>query len=336
MLNWGIVSTGHIARRVAKILNPKQTQGMARMQAVFSRDIAKAKAFAREFDIPAAYDTLGAMLADPLVEAVYIANPHPAHYETALKAAAAGKQILCEKTLAMNLSQAEQMARAARENNVLLTEAFTYRACPRTRQLRELLQSGAIGQPVHLECAFFAQNENAPARLTEKNLGGGAMLDLGCYTLSMARMVAGVAEDKPFSEPEILAAHARFVPNGIDEHTGALLRFPCGMSASIACGVHAQYTAKLSVVGSTGRIEIEEPWQEKSIMRLIKGKEQHAQIFDSAQPDRFADLIAQMARCVEAGKIELPEMTPEDSLGNVAALDAWRAKIGLRYPEDDI
>ena len=336
MLHWGIVSTGGIAHRAAKALQSKDTAGLACAHAVYSRSMEKARQFAGEFGIAQAYDSLDAMLADPQVEAVYVANPHPFHCETVLKAAAAGKHILCEKTLAMNLSQAEKMVKAAKSNRILLTEAFTYRVCKRTRKLRELLQTKAVGKLQHLTCNFFFQSEKAPARLTEKELGGGAMLDLGCYAMSMARMVAGISEGKVYSEPQVLAGHAQFAANGIDDYACALLRFSNGMGASLACGIHAQRTLGLSIIGSEGRIEIDEPWFEQGVLRLIRGKNQHAEIFDysAAAPDRFADLFAHISRCVQEGRTELPEMTPEDSLGNVAALDAWRRKIGLFYAED--
>ncbi len=336
MLNWGIVSTGGIAHKVAQVLTPAHTQGMGKMQAVFSRSMRRASSFAKQYNIPSAYSQLDDMLADSAVQAVYIANPHPFHLETVLKAAEAKKHILCEKPLGMNRAQTEQMVKAARKHKVFLTEAFTYRTSAQTQKLRSLLLEGYIGRPLHMDCSLVTHLENPPLRLTEKNLGGGAILDLGCYTISMARMIGGLSSGGMYAEPEILAATSFFQKNGADEFSTAFLRFETGMTAALACGFRAQQTNRLSIIGTTGRIDIENPWFSRERLRIMRAKTNAEEIFDFSKDttERFGMLFARIGQCVAEGRLELQETTWKDSLGNASALDAWRAAVGLRYEAD--
>ena len=185
-LRWGILGCGRIARALAKAMQATPT---AQLVAITSRSQERADAFASEFDVPRSHGSYEAVLANPEVEAVYIATVHPEHAEWAIKAAEAGKHILCEKPVTMNLGEAEQVIAAAEANKVFFMEAFMYRWHPQFAKVVEILQSGMLGELRLIESHFCFHPEYKPTdRLFNKGLGGGAILDIGCYPMSMARL----------------------------------------------------------------------------------------------------------------------------------------------------
>lgn len=336
MLRWGIIGTGGIAHRFAQSLGVPEAASCGRVRAVLSRTQAGAAAFAKEFSLPRAYDRMEDLLADKEVDAVYVATPHPMHAEAVQAAARTKKHILCEKPMAMNAAQTRDCVAAAKEAGVFLTEAFTYRVSAQTQKLRALMASGIVGEVRYIGCDFVFRSEKQPARLTEKHLGGGALLDLGCYAMSLARLTAGAAQKRAFAEPDVCAGRAQFAPNGIDTASTAFLQFAGGPYGYLSCGFAGIPSKRLSVLGSEGRIEMDEPFFSRGRIRVGLGKNPRELIFDftNDSAERFATLAARIDACVQDGKIELPEMTWADSLGNAAALDAWRAKIGLAYEAD--
>jgi predicted dehydrogenase len=192
-LAWGILGTGAIARTFASQL-PRSKTG--KLLAVASRSRETAEQFGNEFDIPHRHTSYDALLADDSVRAVYIATPHPFHAEWAIRAAQARKHILCEKPLGLNHAEAMAVVEAAHDNGVFLMEAFMYRCAPQTRKLVELLRERVIGDVriIHATFGFHWPVEfNTESRLTNHALGGGGILDVGCYPMSIARLVAGVA-----------------------------------------------------------------------------------------------------------------------------------------------
>ena len=336
-LRWGILSTGRIAGVFARGLAESRT---GRLVAVGSRSAESAARFAAEHDVaPArAHSTYEALLADPEVEAVYIATPHPQHVEWAVKAAEAGKHILCEKPAALNHAEAMVMIQAARRAGVLFMEAFMYRCHPQTAKLAELIRSGVIGQVRFVQTAFgFRSGFNPDSRLWNNALGGGGILDVGCYAMSLARLVAGAANGQPFADPVDVQGAGQLHPEtGVDVVATASLRFPDGTIAQLSTAIGAQIDNTARIVGDEGRIEIPHPW----IITKSGGEQQilvHRR--DAAEPEIHptsagnlyaleADAVADALR---SGAREAPAMTPDDTLGNLLALDRWRAAIGLHY-----
>src|SRR5687768_12188164 len=200
-LRWGILSTGRIAGVFARGLKESKT---GTLLAVGSRSKASADKFGTEFGIDAAHRhaSYEALLADKDVEAVYIAPPHTAHAEWAIKAAEAGKHMICEKPLTINAAETMAVIEACRRNKVFLMEAFMYRAHPMTVDLVKVIRDGAIGEVRFIQAAFsFQSGWNPEGRLLNPLLGGGGILDVGCYPVSFARLVAGAAAGKPFLNP---------------------------------------------------------------------------------------------------------------------------------------
>ena len=213
-LSWGILGTGRIAGVFAQQLSQSKT---GKLIAVGSRTQASADKFVAEYHVPRGHDTYGALLADSQVQAVYIATPHTLHAEWCIHAAEAGKHILCEKPLTLNHTEAISVVEAARKHNVFLMEAFMYRCHPQTAKLVELLREKVIGEVRIIHASFgFHRDFNPQVRLFKNALGGGGILDVGCYTVSMSRLVAGIATGKSFADPLEVHGCAHFAPTGVD------------------------------------------------------------------------------------------------------------------------
>ncbi len=238
-LQWGIIGTGAIARTFARGL---AVSAHGTLVAVGSRTQAAAESFGDALGAPYRYGTYDALLADPRVEAVYIATPHPMHAQWAVRAAEAGKHILCEKPLTLNHAEAMAVTEAARAHHIFLMEAFMYRCHPQTAALIELIRSGAIGDVRLIQASFgFTTTPDPTRRLFNHALGGGGILDVGCYPVSMARLIAGVATGQAFADPLEVKGTAQIgAVSRVDEYAVAVARFPGGILAELATGVQVR------------------------------------------------------------------------------------------------
>src|SRR6267154_434370 len=319
-LSWGILGTGRIAGIFAKQLSQSKTGKLA---AVGSRSQANADRFAAEYGVPSRYGDYDALLTDPQVQVVYISTPHSLHAEWCLKAAAAGKHILCEKPLTLNHAEALAAVEAARKHDVFLMEAFMYRCHPQTAKLVELLREKVIGEVRVIHVSFgFHRDFNPEVRLFKNALGGGGILDVGCYTVSMSRLVAGVATGKPFAEPVEVKCCAHFAPSGVDTWATASLKFPGDILAALTTSVEVQPRNTLHIYGSQGSIFVPAPWaqiHDGTTTKLFverKGEPQQEIIVELAQP-AYAIEADHVAAHIE--RRQAPAMSWDDSLGNMQA-----------------
>lgn len=227
-IRWGILSTGHIAGVFAQGVAQSKTGSL---EGVGSRSFKSAIQFARKHKISKAYENYDALLRDPGIDAVYIATPHPFHAEWTLKAARAGKHILCEKPLAMNFPEARKVIQEVRRCGVFLMEAFLFRCHPQTEKLVELIRKKIIGEVRLIQAAFcFERPLDLKDRLFNRKLGGGAILDVGCYPVAMARLLAGRALGKSFADPlEVKGIAVAGTKSRVDEIALASLKFPGGI-----------------------------------------------------------------------------------------------------------
>lgn len=349
MLNWGIMGAGGIARVFCNAMRFSRT---GRVIAVASQTPGKAAAFANDFGVEKQYESYEALLADASVEAVYIANIHPQHKEWVIKAAEAGKHILVEKPIGMNYDEAAAMIDAARRHDVFLMEAFMYRCSPQTEKLAELVRSGAIGPVRMIRSVFSFQASFDPTRRSfAREMGGGGILDVGCYPASMARLIAGAAADQPFLDPSEVKGCGVLGPSGVDHYTAATLKFENDIVAEIITGIALRLPVETSIYGDAGVISVPNPWLPSSPCRTArqplpldttfpattlkvhvyaKGEPEEVVI----QPDR--DLFTYEADMVAAhiAQRQAPAMSWDDTLGNMQTLDRWRQQIGLVYPQD--
>ncbi|MGH7143995.1 MAG: aldo/keto reductase [Planctomycetota bacterium] len=335
-IRWGILTTGNIAKKFAGGASRAKS---AVLTAVGSRDLAKAQAFAKEFNIPTAHGSYEALLADKNVDAVYIATPHPLHAEWAIKAADAGKHILCEKPITLNHADTMTVIEAARRNNVFLMEAFMYRCNPQTKKLVELVREKAIGEVRMIRASFsFHAGFNADSRLFANKLGGGGIMDVGCYPVSVARLIAGVALGKPFADPIDVKAIGVLGKSNVDEYTAALLKFPGDILAQVSTGVALNQESVVTVYGTTGRIEVPQPWfctgREGGSSKIIVHKygEKAPQEIEVSTDQWLYEIEANtVAEFLADRQAASPAMSWDDTLGNMRTLDQWREQIGLVY-----
>jgi predicted dehydrogenase/aryl-alcohol dehydrogenase-like predicted oxidoreductase len=330
-LNWGVIGPGRIARAFAGQLSQSRT---GRLVAVGSRDAERAAAFVAGFGPARAHDSYQKVLADPEVEAVYIATPHPAHPEWVIRAAEAGKHILCEKPLAVTWAHAMAAIEAARRHDVFLMEAYMYRCHPQIDTLRTLIQDGAIGTIHQIQASFaFATQRNPTGRLFAPELAGGGILDVGGYPVSAARLVAGAARGLPFADPRSVTGVGTIGETGVDEWAIATLDFGDGLTAQVASGVLLSAENTVRVFGSKGFLEIPDPWLppagEPGRVIVHRVGEEPLEVTTPATPQYAAEADAVAEHLTDR---QAPQMSWADSLGNASTLDAWRAAIGLEYP----
>jgi D-xylose 1-dehydrogenase (NADP+, D-xylono-1,5-lactone-forming) len=248
-VKWGIVSTADINR---KVIPGAHASGKVELLAVASRDQARADAYAREWEIPRAYGSYEAILADPDVEAVYISLPNTLHVEWSLKALEAGKHVLCEKPFTRHPEEVAAAFDVAESAGRLLSEAFMYRHNPQTKKLVELVSEGAIGELRLVRSAFSYSLYDTDNIRLRTDVDGGALMDVGCYCVSGSRLLAG----------EPLAAHgeAWFGPSGTDWVFGGLMRFENDVLATFDCGTALPNRDELEAIGSEGSLFLDDPW----------------------------------------------------------------------------
>jgi predicted dehydrogenase len=336
-LNWGILTTGWIARKFVTDLMQSRT---GRLVAVGARRLADAEKFARDFGGVRAHGSYDALLADPEVQAVYIGTPHPLHVEWAVKAAAAGKHILCEKPLTLNLAETQRIIAAAREHGVLLMEAYMYRCHPQTLKLVELVRDGAIGEIRLIRAAFSVRRDFDPEhRMFKRELGGGAILDLGCYPVSFSRLIAGAAIGRPFADPVEFEATGRVHPQAqTDEYAAAVVKYPGDILAELSCGSTIVQDMSARIYGTKGWLDVPSPFtpglegrDEKILLHRDGAARPEEIIVPGGGMGLYAYEADAVAGALARGEREVAEMSWADTIGNMTTLDAWRAAAGVHY-----
>ncbi|MCB2223956.1 MAG: Gfo/Idh/MocA family oxidoreductase [Actinobacteria bacterium] len=251
-LRWGVLSTATIG--VQKVIPAIQSASECEVIAIASRDLERARSAASLLGIPRPYGTYQELLSDDDVDAVYIPLPNDAHAEWTIRAAEAGKHVLCEKPLALSAAQAREMALACAGAGVKLAEAFMYRQHPTWVEAVRLVRSGAIGELQAVQ-SFFSYYNDDPADIRNRvERGGGAIMDIGCYCINLSRMLFD-------AEPTRIEALVHRDPvMGIDITSSVLLEFPGGGRSDFTCSIRAEPDQRVHIVGSSGRIEIEIPF----------------------------------------------------------------------------
>jgi D-xylose 1-dehydrogenase (NADP+, D-xylono-1,5-lactone-forming) len=248
-VKWGIVSTADINR---KVIPGAHASDKVDLIAVASRDQARADAYAREWEIPRAYGTYEAMLADPDVEAVYISLPNTMHCEWSIMALEAGKHVLCEKPLSRHPAEVAEAFDTAERTGLLLSEAFMWRHNPQTKRVKHLVDEGAIGELRLIRSAFSYSLYDTDNIRLRTDVEGGALMDVGCYNVSGSRLFGG----------EALTAYGQawYGPSGTDWVFGGMLRFPNDVIALFDCGTALPNRDELEAIGSDGSLFLDDPW----------------------------------------------------------------------------
>lgn len=323
-VRWGIIGTGAIAKKFAAAL---QLLPDAKLIAIGSRTKEKAEEFGKEHNVPHRHGSYDALVSDPEVHAVYVATPNSAHKENTLAALAAGKPVLLEKPFTINAAEAETVIDAARSKKLLLMEAMWTRWLPLYVKLRELLAQRVIGDVrfVRGDFGFNARPDSNP-RLFEPALGGGALLDIGVYPISLASMICG--------PPSHAAGIAQLGTTGVDELCAITLTHPQGQLAAVWCSIRLNTALEAELIGTGGRIKIHSPAWRASEMTLFRdGTEPELEPlkfpFDG---NGYQFEAVEFMNCIRSGKLESAVMPLSESLSIMKTLDVLRAQWGVKYP----
>jgi predicted dehydrogenase len=336
-IRWGIAGTGMIARDFARDLALVED---AELVAVGSRAAASAEAFGTEFGVPRRHASYPALAADPDVDVVYVASPHTGHLAHTLLFLGAGKHVLCEKPLAVNAAQGRAMAAAASRAGRFLMEAVWSRFTPGYRALRSVLDGGEIGDVLLVEAEFGFRADFDPAhRLFNPDLAGGSVLDIGIYPVQFAHLLLGA--------PDAVAASGILGPTGVDEHVVAILRYAGGALAVATSSLRADLPGAARIVGTLGSVELPgSMWAPETVVvrppaaphRIggTQGEPAPARTIDT--PLDGVGLHYQVRHVhdrLRAGHLDSDVMPLAESVRIAETLDAIRAAVGVRYPEDE-
>lgn len=322
-IRWGIAGTGGIAARFAEDLKLLPD---AELVAVGSRSRESADAFGTRFDITHRHVGYDALAADPDVDAVYVAVPHTGHCDVTLAAIGGGKAVLCEKPFALNAAQTERMISAARSAGTFLMEGMWVRFLPHFTLVREMLADGAIGQVRSVitdrgEC--LSKDPNHRVRAPE--LGGGALLDLGIYPVSLASMATGGLP------PERVDAVGRMTDTGVDAQTSMILSYPGGAHALVTTSLDARSANTASITGTEAAIVLTHAWARTCPVEVVRPDTTQITVLPH-EGNGLRHQAAEVGRRLRAGEIQSPVVPLDETLAVMRTLDRVREQIGLRYP----
>ena len=324
-VRWGILGTGKIARAFANAL--KDVPG-AVLAAVASRSLNKAQAFAQEFGgSAAAHGSYQELLDAAGIDLVYVATPHPQHADNALMALRAGKGVLVEKPFTMNLREAEQVVTLARSRRLFLMEAMWTRYLPAFDEVRRIIASGEIGAVRQVVADFgITPNAGPEHRIYNPELGGGALLDLGIYPLSIATALLGpVAEIK---------AQAALGETGVDVQTGFTLRHEGGGLSVCSCSFQARTPCELTVSGARGHVRMNTMFHRATSVTVSLEDGSTRTVDTPYLGNGYVHEVIEAQRCFNAGLLESPGMKLEETLALMGVMDEIRRQVGLAYESD--
>lgn len=320
IIRWGIMGPGKIARKFAGDLREvSQTE----LHGVASRDKGRAEAFGTEHNAVKAYGNYEALARDPNVDAVYIATPHALHHQYSLLCLSHGKAVLCEKPLAMNARQVEEMIAASKARKVLLMEAMWTAFLPHFQAAMQKVREGALGEIKSIEADFGFHSPYAPAaRLFNKQLGGGSLLDIGIYPLFLSLSMLGM--------PVSMEARASFFENGADSSCTMHLKYQNKAEARLHSTLLKETPTVAIIRGSTGTMTIHSRFHESSSFAIEKEGKMEKFTFTN-KGTGFVHEIEHFCHLLREGKAESPVMSFDKSRQLIDLMDAVREKIALQY-----
>ncbi|RFP29510.1 Gfo/Idh/MocA family protein [Duganella sp. BJB476] len=328
VIRWGILGTGKIAKAFAIAL--QDTPG-AKLAAVASRSVDSATTFGVEYVAERFHGSYQALADDPEVDVIYIGTPHPMHHENALMCLHGGKGVLVEKSFTMNRRQAEDIINLARQKKLFVMEAMWTRFMPAVVEAKRIVDSGEIGVPANVSADFgFTADVGPEHRLFAPELGGGALLDLGIYPLSMASFFLGPVTG--------VKAQAEMGATGVDVQTAFTLKHKDGGVSSCACSLRSRTPTELTISGTKGFVRLHDRFHntETITVTLVDGASRSERTVNLPRSGNgYTHEAQEVGRCIRAGLIESPVMPHEETLSIMGTLDDIRAQIGLKYTFDN-
>ncbi len=322
-MKWGILATGNIAKNFARTIRAMNDPD-ERIAAVGSRDVANAEAFADEFGIERAYGSYEELVSDPDVEVIYIATPNNMHYENTLLCLNAGKHVLCEKPFTTCAADAKKLYALAREKGLFLMEGFWIRFLPLYDKLREILDSGELGEIRHINVQYgFIANGARRRRKFLSELGGGALLDIGIYNLGFLYMLTG-------QSPKSFTNEVKMNEFGTDEYSVLQLVYPGGITAHSLQVIGMQVDRKASILCSKGSVYLDDfQHAEKMLVKPNDGEERTIEF--PFEYNGFEFEIREVSRSIAAGRTFSERFTPEDSLAVLQTMDNIRSAWNMKF-----
>lgn len=322
IIRWGIIGPGRIAEKFARDISfVKNTE----IVAVASRNPERARHFADEFRIAHFYDDYKAIAGDPDVDAVYVATPHPMHFENTKMCLNAGKHVLCEKPLTVNTAESKILIDLATEKDLFLMEALWSRFLPVLQEIRQWINNGRIGDIRLIQSTFGFQAPYDPlSRIFSPELAGGALLDIGVYPIAVSQFLMK-------NNPLYTDARAIIGNTGVDEMIAVNLLYADGAVSQFTASVQAWFSNDCTIYGTLGKIHIE-PMFWYPAKATIYSKTEEQTIHRPLKGGGFEYEIEETCRCIRENMSESPLMTHADTLANMRLMDTIRNTIGLKYP----
>ena len=305
------------------LTNPARAVPEVQITAVAARDPKRAQRFARRHRIPRVHQTYDDLLANPEIDAIYNPLPNSLHAECTIRELRAGKHVLCEKPFASNAREAEEMAKAARETGLILSEAFAYRYHPLTRRVKEIISSGEIGKIRHIEAQFCFLLPSTNNIRFKYELAGGALMDCGCYPVSLIRHMAE-------AEPTVERTEASLYAPQVDHKMTADLSFADGRTAHLVCDMRSPklFRSLLKIEGESGRLRVLSPFQPHWFHWLTVQGNKGKYSGRVRGENSYALQLRAFARAIR-GEIKL-NTDPADAIGNMRVIDAIYEKANLK------
>ena len=334
-IKWGILGTGAIAKAFADAL--QETEG--ELVAVASQSLKRAEDFSKSYNCTAieGYQSLTSL---PEVEAIYVATPHTSHFELSAECLRNKKAVLCEKPMTINATETMALIDISRKNNTLLMEAFMYKIHPQTQQVMKVIQEN-LKSPLNISAEFcFAVDVPESHRLVNKELGGGSILDIGCYPMSISRHAVGAVHGKNFMNPVSIEGQGELNSQGIDLNASAKLVFEDGSLAEIKSATNLSSASDVEISDGKTTVVLNQPWhcgeftERKSQITLKKSNGDKESIDITTDKGLYALEIDHFSENLKNHNTESDLIPHNDSHGNMIALDTWRKELKVVYDED--
>lgn len=321
-IRWGIVGPGTIANKFAVAIKNVEC---AELVAVASRTEKNGREFAGKYDIENVFVGYEKMAESDLVDAVYIATPHPFHVSCAELFMRAGKHVLCEKPLCVNAEQAEKLKACAKENGVFLMEAMWTRFLPAIKEAQKIVKRGDIGKVLAVEADFcYAIEPEEDPKVFKNEMAGGSLLDVGVYCLHFVSLFLG-------NEPESIVSLAN-TENGVDIHTNVLLKYENGAVANITSAIGVKKPETACICGTKGQIDIPSFYGATEL--FVTTDEDIKHVIRESMGDGFEEEIIEACECISKGKLQSDILPLDESIKILKQMDTIRSQIGVKYPMD--
>lgn len=319
--NWGILGAGRIADKfcTALVNTPQAT-----LYAVASRNIETGKAFANKFNAPVYYDNYIDLVSDPNVDVIYIATPHVFHFEHTLLCLNHNKPVFCEKPLSISNQQTQEMISIAQKKNLFLMEAMWTACMPFIQKMKEIIGQGIIGSLQYVQADFgFSTPFDAGSRLFNKALGGGSILDVGVYPISLATLLLG--------EPSSIKSVSALTETKVDAYSNAILQYPNGATAHLFSAVTIETLIEATIIGTKGRIQVASPWYMATDFTIILNDGTSQSYSFPHQTNGFEYEIIEVMNCLDNGLLQSPLVTHQQTLTVSRIMDELLKQAGVDY-----